>query len=72
MTEVIGPRYRVMLAVLYHCGASVGIMLVTAVSYVIRRWDYMFLASVLPLIGMLMYIWYGIRPQGTKYIVHVC
>ena len=57
VTEVVGPKYRRTVGILYQTAFSVGLLVFDAIAYAIPHWRWLQLTVTLPSCFFLLYYW---------------
>ncbi|KFV13947.1 Solute carrier family 22 member 2, partial [Pterocles gutturalis] len=67
VTEVVGPRYRRTVGILYQMAFSVGLLVFDAVAYAIPHWRWLQLTVTLPSCFLLLYYW--CLPESPRWLI---
>ncbi|XP_053238307.1 solute carrier family 22 member 2-like [Podarcis raffonei] len=67
ITEIVGPSYRRIVAILYQTAFAFGLLILDAVAYVIPHWRWLQLAITLPCFLLLFYYW--CLPESPRWLI---
>ncbi|XP_071542755.1 organic cation transporter protein-like [Panulirus ornatus] len=67
LMEVVGPKGRTLMGMLYQSFYSVGILLLAAIGYFVRDWRYLQLCISVPVVLLLLYYW--ILPESPRWLM---
>ncbi|XP_049731655.1 solute carrier family 22 member 1 isoform X1 [Elephas maximus indicus] len=67
ITELVGPDYRRMVAILYQMAFTVGLMLLVGIAYVLPHWRWLQLAVTLPTFLFMLYYW--CVPESPRWLL---
>ncbi|XP_009635480.1 solute carrier family 22 member 2 isoform X1 [Egretta garzetta] len=66
-TEVVGPKYRRTVGILYQTAFSVGLLVFDAIAYAIPHWRWLQLTVTLPSCFFLLYYW--CLPESPRWLI---
>ncbi|XP_068268913.1 solute carrier family 22 member 2-like [Nyctibius grandis] len=67
VTEVVGPKYRRTVGILYQTAFSVGLLVFDAIAYTIPHWRWLQLTVTLPTCFFLLYYW--CLPESPRWLI---
>ncbi|XP_061482091.1 solute carrier family 22 member 2-like [Rhineura floridana] len=67
ITEIVGPGYRRIVAILYQAAFTVGLLILDALAYAIPYWRWLQLAVTLPVFLLLSYYW--CVPESPRWLI---
>ncbi|XP_068040652.1 solute carrier family 22 member 2-like [Anomalospiza imberbis] len=67
VTEVVGPQYRRMVAILYQAAFSVGLLVFDGIAYALPHWRWLQLTVTLPTCFLLLYYW--CLPESPRWLI---
>ncbi|XP_062980544.1 solute carrier family 22 member 2-like [Elgaria multicarinata webbii] len=67
ITEIVGPGYRRIVAILYQAAFAFGLLILDALAYAIPHWRWLQLAVTLPTFLLLLYYW--CLPESPRWLI---